>query len=144
VLSIIHAMVVSTDRFEHTALTQQTLQIEQFIESIFPTQTAATYRQGAPAPVVDKSGTTLTPEEQEAQKKQQAQDKEEFFYIMLAVGATLFVITAIMVRTPLQLTAPSRLLTLLAVLHRLDDGRTLRHCLAAASQRPYLGTQDYR
>jgi len=118
-------MVVSTDRFEHTALTQQTLQIEQFIESIFPTQTAATYRQGAPAPVVDKSGTTLTPEEQEAQKKQQAQDKEEFFYIMLAVGATLFVITAIMVRTPLQLAAPRRLLTMSAVLHRLDDGRTL-------------------
>ena len=118
-------MMVGTDRFEHTALTQQTLQIEQFIESIFPTQTAATYRQGAPAPVVDKSGTTLTPEEQEAQKKQQAQDKEEFFYIMLAVGATLFVITAIMVRTPLQLAAPRRLLTMSAVLHRLDDGRTL-------------------
>ena len=94
-------MIVSTGHIEHTALTQQTLQIEQFIESIFPTQTAATYRQGAPAPV-DASGTTLTPEEQEAQKKQQAQDKEEFFYIMLAVGATLFVITAIMVCTSLR------------------------------------------
>ncbi|KAH0365607.1 ERG9, squalene synthase, partial [Aureobasidium melanogenum] len=71
--------------------------IEQFIESIFPTQTAATYRQGAPAPApVDAKGTALTPEQQEAQKKQQAQDKEEFFYIMLAVGGTLFVITAIM------------------------------------------------
>jgi hypothetical protein len=117
-------MMVSTGRFEHTALTQQTLQIEQFIESIFPTQTAATYRQGAPAPV-DKSGTTLTPEEQEAQKKQQAQDKDEFFYIMLAVGATLFVITAIMVRTFLQPPARLRLLTIPPVLHRLDDGRTL-------------------
>jgi hypothetical protein len=136
-------MLVSTDRFEHPALTQQTLQIEQFIESIFPTQTAATYRQGAPAPV-DKSGTTLTPEEQEAQKKQQAQDKEEFFYIMLAVGATLFVITAIMVRTLLQPPARLPLLTTLAVLHRLDDGRTLGYCLATASQRPHLGTQDYR
>jgi farnesyl-diphosphate farnesyltransferase len=115
---------MSTDLFEHPALTQQTLQIEQFIESIFPTQTAATYRQGAPAPV-DKSGTTLTDEEQEAQKKQQAQDKEEFFYIMLAVGATLFVITAIMVRTLLQPPARLPLLTTLAVLHRLDDGRTL-------------------
>lgn len=91
-------MVMCTDPNEYTALTQQTLQIEQFIESIFPTQTAATYRQGAPAPV-DAKGTTLTSEEQEAQKKQQAQDKEEFFYIMLAVGGTLFVITAIMVCT---------------------------------------------
>lgn len=116
--------MASTDLFENPALTQQTLQIEQFIESIFPTQTAATYRQGAPA-LVDKSGTTLTDEEQEAQKKQQAQDKEEFFYIMLAVGATLFVITAIMVRTSLQPPAHLQLLTILAVLHRLDDGRTL-------------------
>ena len=107
--SITHTMRMSTDRFEHTALTQQTLQIEQFIESIFPTQTAATYRQGAPAPV-DTSGTTLTPEEQEAQKKQQAQDKEEFFYIMLAVGATLFVITAIMVCTSLRPSAQVHLL----------------------------------
>ena len=136
-------MVMSTGRFEHTALTQQTLQIEQFIESIFPTQTAATYRQGAPAPV-DNSGTTLTPEEQEAQKKQQAQDKEEFFYIMLAVGATLFVITAIMVCTLLRPPARIRLLTILVVLHCLADGRTLRHCLAAASQRSHLGTQDHR
>ena len=115
---------MSTDLFENPALTQQTLQIEQFIESIFPTQNAATYRQGAPAPV-EKSGTTLTPEEQEAQKKQQAQDKEEFFYIMLAVGATLFVITAIMVRTCLQPSACRHLLTIPTVLHRMDDGRTL-------------------
>lgn len=116
-------MIVSTGHHECTALTQQTLQIEQFIESIFPTQTAATYRQGAPAPV-DAQGATLTPEEQEAQKKQQAQDKEEFFYIMLAVGGTLFVITAIMVCT---LSPPTllRLLTKLAVLHRMVDGRTL-------------------
>ena len=91
---------MSTSHHESTALTQQTLQIEQFIESIFPSQTAATYRQGAvAAPAVNDKGTTLTPEEQERKKKQEAQDKEEFFYIMLAVGATLFVITSIMVCT---------------------------------------------
>ena len=71
-------------------------QIEQFIESIFPSQTAATYRAGAPV-TQDEAGTTLTVEEQEAKKKQQAQDKEEFFYIALAVGATLLVITSLMV-----------------------------------------------
>lgn len=105
-------MVISTDQYEYTALTQQTLQIEQFIESIFPTQTAATYRQGAPSPApVDAKGNSLTPEEQEAQKKQQAQDKEEFFYIMLAVGGTLFVITAIMVCIPLSSLILLRVLT---------------------------------
>jgi hypothetical protein len=117
-------MIMSTGHNEYTALTRQTLQIEQFIESIFPTQTAASYRQGAPAPV-DAKGTTLTPEEQEAQKKQQAQDKEEFFYIMLAVGGTLFVITAIMVCTPLSPPTFLPLLTTSVVLHRLDDGRPL-------------------
>jgi farnesyl-diphosphate farnesyltransferase len=74
----------------------QTLQIEQFIESIFPSQTATTYRKGAP-PTTDQHGIILSDEEQEKIKKQQAQDKEEFFYIMLAVGATLLVVTCIMV-----------------------------------------------
>lgn len=67
--------------------------IERFIESIFPTQTPKTLPAGA----------TGKPEQTEAEKEKTAADNEaksDVFWIMIAVFATLGVITALMVRLP--------------------------------------------
>jgi len=61
--------------------------IEQFIESIFPSQ--------KPGRVTDPSG--LTPEAQEKRKKQQEEDKWDMIYMFLAVGGFLFILTLVMV-----------------------------------------------
>ncbi|KAF2765688.1 ERG9, squalene synthase [Teratosphaeria nubilosa] len=67
--------------------------IERFIENIFPTQTPRTLRAGQQTAVAAK---TLTPEEQAKKDKEDAETKQEMFYIMAAVFITLFFITACM------------------------------------------------
>ncbi|KAH9825633.1 putative squalene synthase [Teratosphaeria destructans] len=67
--------------------------IERFIETIFPTQTPRTLPAGQQTAVAAR---TLTPEEQAKKDKEEAETKQEMFYIMAAVFITLFFITACM------------------------------------------------
>ena len=78
--------------------------IEKFIESIFPTQTARTLPQAQG----DNAVAAPPPEDSEAAKKKKQEEDEakwDMIYIMMAVGATLFVITATMV-LPTPIKAP--------------------------------------
>ena len=75
--------------------------IEQFIESIFPTQTARTL------PPQEGGQTVVAPPQEDPEKKAKREREEyeakwDMIYIMLATFATLFVITASMVSLPLE------------------------------------------
>lgn len=71
-------------------------QIEKFIETIFPTQTARTLppEQGGQAVVQNPEE---DPEAKAKREKAAYDDKWDFIYIMLAVGCVLFVLAASMV-----------------------------------------------
>ena len=70
--------------------------IEQFIESIFPTQTARTLpQQEGGQPVVGRPGED--PEANAKREKEESEAKWDVFYIMLATMATLLIITGFMV-----------------------------------------------
>ena len=64
------------------------LQIEQFIESIFPTQDPK-------ALALEYAGAVVDPE----QAKKDAEARQDIFYMLIAVFSVLFFISLIMVRT---------------------------------------------
>ncbi|KAF2863337.1 ERG9, squalene synthase [Piedraia hortae CBS 480.64] len=63
--------------------------IEKFIESIFPSQVAR------PLPLAPAE--TLSPEQEARKKKEEADAKEELFYILLAVAITLVIVFTCMI-----------------------------------------------
>lgn len=77
----------------HEKLVCNIYQIEQFIESIFPSQDpkAIALQQAGETTVADKKSAA-----------EEAEAKKDVFYLLLAVLGTLFVISALMVRLCLQ------------------------------------------
>lgn len=70
--------------------------IEQFIESIFPTQTPRTL----PADTATTTSTALSPEDEARKRRESAESRTEIMYIMIAVVGTLGLVTVLMVRIP--------------------------------------------
>jgi farnesyl-diphosphate farnesyltransferase len=62
------------------------IQIEQFIESVFPSQ-----KPGQPTSIA------ITPEAEEKERKDKEEAKWDTIYMSLAVLTTLFVVTVLMV-----------------------------------------------
>jgi len=72
------------------------LQIEKFIEGIYPSQTARTLQTGQ----VAKPGRPgVSPEEEERKRKEEAEARTDVMWLAIAVFGTLIVITLLMVRT---------------------------------------------
>lgn len=72
-------------------------QIEKFIESIFPSQTARTLKPGFQAGDVTKPA--LTPEQEAKKAADEKEAKQDIIMIAIAVGCTLAFITLCMVST---------------------------------------------
>lgn len=73
------------------------MQIEQFIESIFPTQVP-----GAKVPRGPK-GEILSPEEQQKQKEMMDEAKRDSFYVFLSIAGIMTFMFVVMVRQELSL-----------------------------------------
>jgi farnesyl-diphosphate farnesyltransferase len=76
--------------------------IERFIETIFPTQTARTLageNPAAPAAATTQAAVpvTLTPEEQEAKRRDESANKMDMLIVFGAVGASLLLVSFVMV-----------------------------------------------
>ncbi|KAK5110913.1 Delta(24)-sterol C-methyltransferase [Meristemomyces frigidus] len=73
--------------------------IERFIEGVFPTQTARTMDRGSAAAgaLTVPGEKALTPEEQAKREKDDKEAKQDVMYIMIAVFATLAVISLLMI-----------------------------------------------
>lgn len=75
--------------------------IERFIETIFPTQTARTLTSGDPAPAAVAQGEAapvpLTAEQEAEKKKRESADKMDLLIIFAAVGASLLLVSCVMV-----------------------------------------------
>jgi farnesyl-diphosphate farnesyltransferase len=69
------------------------MQIEQFIETIFPTQ----------KPGMKAGASALSPEDEAKKKAEENEAKWDVIYMGAAVLVTLFVITVVMVRLPISL-----------------------------------------
>lgn len=75
--------------------------IERFIETIFPTQTARTLPDaGSPPPADVVAPVVLTPEEQEKKKQEDAANRRDMLIVFGAVGASLLLVSAVMVSHP--------------------------------------------
>jgi prophage maintenance system killer protein len=68
-------------------------QIEQFIESIFPSQ--------KPGQIKSHTGKLMSPEEMAKQKKEEKENVWDMVYLALAVFATLALVSGLMVNCPL-------------------------------------------
>ncbi|KAK5163003.1 bifunctional farnesyl-diphosphate farnesyltransferase/squalene synthase [Saxophila tyrrhenica] len=66
--------------------------IEKFIESIFPTQTARTLPKSG-----EQRPTAVDPETEERRKREEAESRQDMIYIMLAVVTTLVIISGSMI-----------------------------------------------
>ncbi|KAK4963901.1 bifunctional farnesyl-diphosphate farnesyltransferase/squalene synthase [Elasticomyces elasticus] len=71
--------------------------IEKFIESIFPSQTPRTLKNGAVA--TEKPVSKLTEEQEATKKAVEQQSRSDMIYVALTVFATLFFISACMIGT---------------------------------------------
>lgn len=82
--------------------------IERFIETIFPTQTARTLPDaGSPPPADVVAPVVLTPEEQEKKKQEDAANRRDMLIVFGAVGASLLLVSAVMVSHPSAFPNPS-------------------------------------
>lgn len=71
------------------------LQVEKFIEGVYPTQTARTLKLGT---TVDHTQPALTPEQEAKKAAEAAEAKQDVVYMAIAVFGTLIFITLCMVR----------------------------------------------